>query len=362
MQNRMTFTASQGVPAPAGDPTPEIDETTGENPLFYVTDYSTGIRRRRAGKGFAYIGLDGKPLRGPERLRVQKLGIPPAYENVWICPDPNGHIQATGYDSRGRKQYRYHPLWSSSQSETKYADLLPFGRVLPAIRRGVNRDLQGTAGDRQFSLAALILLLDRAYLRVGNEAYTAQNRSFGATTLLRRHLSFRDGAVRLAFRAKGGKPVRQILRDKRLHRILQNIHDLPGRNLFTYLDDSGKSCSIGSMEVNAYLAEISGMRVTAKTFRTWGGTLAAFEHARAMPVDGTLTLKSLAQAAADRLHNTPTIARKSYIHPAVLQLATLSASQRAEVFAALVPAKASELRITEAELLAFLEQAANPAE
>ncbi len=217
--------------------------------LIYVSDRDPGIQRRRAGKGFVYRGPDGSLLTKNERDRVVRLGIPPAYTDVWICAHPHGHLQATGMDARGRKQYCYHSEWGSWRAGTKFTQLAAFGAALPALRRRLSRDLQAEAGDIAFSLAALVLLLDRAYLRIGNSAYTAQNRTFGATTLLTRHLTLVDGTVRLRFVAKGGKKVQHTLRDKRLHRIMQNIGDLPGRNLFTYIDEDGATRTIASQHV-----------------------------------------------------------------------------------------------------------------
>jgi DNA topoisomerase-1 len=207
-------------------------------------------QRRRPGHLPAALrqGLRLPRPRGParaaaERARIARLGIPPAYERVWICPLPNGHLQATGIDARGRKQYRYHPDWAAWRGEAKYAQLPAFGAALGRLRRRVERDLGREAGDLAFSLAALTLLIDRAHLRVGGASYAAENGSFGATTLLKRHLRLEEGAVRLTYRAKGGKKVRQTLRDKRLHRIFQEIGDLPGRNLFTYLTPEARSAA-----------------------------------------------------------------------------------------------------------------------
>lgn len=331
-------------------------ETAGTAGLVHVSDAEPGITRRRAGKGFSYRGPDGRPLSPRELARVRGLGIPPAYTSVWICPRADGHLQATGIDARGRKQYRYHPLWQSARSETKFGQLAAFGRALPALRRRLSRALQGDAGDMGFSLAALVLLLDRGYLRVGDAGYTAQNRTFGATTLLARHLSLSGDAVQLRFRAKGGKAVRLVLRDRRLHRILNQVGDLPGRRLFTWLDDEGRPRNLCSQDVNAWLAEVAGPGITAKTFRTWGGTLAAFETALAAD-KAPLSLAAMAEAAAGRLHNTPAICRKSYIHPAVLDLARLPAEERAALLSPLVPAEADGLRKPERLLLSFLEQA-----
>ncbi len=324
--------------------------------LVHVSDRVPGIRRRARGRGFAFIGPDGsKP--GPEDLaRIRRLAIPPAYRDVWICPDPNGHLQFTGIDARGRKQYRYHPGWAQARAETKFAQLVRFGQALPALRKAIQRDLRQGAGDLAFSRAALVLLLDRTLIRIGDPVYTAENRSFGATTLLSRHLRVADGEVRLKFTAKGGRKVQISLRDRRLERIFNEIGDLPGRHLFTWIDEAGAVRRLMSQDVNAWLAEVAGAPVTAKTFRTWGGTLAAFETALA-GAEGKLTLRAMAEAAADRLHNTPTIARKSYIHPAVLGLAGLPASDVAARLDGLVPPPDCGLRGTEAALLAFLSNA-----
>ena len=322
--------------------------------LIYVSDTEPGFRRLRAGKGFRYIGPDGKTASAADRERMRKLGIPPAYERVWICASCDGHLQATGYDARGRKQYRYHPLWGSARSETKFQHLSRFAQALPTVRARVRRDLRRTPGDRSFTLAALILLLDRTFLRIGNTEYAATNRSFGATTLLVRHLKVKDGAVLLSFRAKGGKRVQRTLRDKRLNRILQDIGDLPGRHLFSYLDEDGHVRTLASHHINAWLTEVAGPGMTAKTFRTWGGTLAAFEVARAVPADGKLTLSMMAEAAAEQLDNTPTISRKSYIHPAVLELAQLSGEDRVDLLNNLTMPEMADLREPERHLLAFL--------
>lgn len=333
---------------------PEKDDPAA-GALVYVSDSEPGITRRRAGKGFSYRGPDGRPLDRTELARVRNLGIPPAYTDVWICPLPNGHLQATGRDARGRKQYRYHPDWQASQSQTKYTQLAAFGQALPGLRRRLRRDLQGEVGDRAFSLAALVLLLDRTCLRVGNETYTAQNRTFGASTLQTRHLRLsQDGFLQLRFRAKGGKLCRQTLRDKRLNRILQDIGDLPGRNIFTYIDDSGAVRRLHSQDVNDYVADVVGQGFTAKTFRTWGGTLAAFELASGLAPDQKLTIRMMADAAAERLFNTPMICRKSYIHPAVLGLAELAPEARVDLLGSLSRPDLAELRSSERSLLGFL--------
>ena len=324
--------------------------------LVFVSDSDPGISRRRAGRGFSYRGPKGETLGRDQIARIKALAIPPAYRDVWICTLANGHLQATGRDDRGRKQYRYHPEWSEAQSRTKFDQLAAFGQALPALRRRLRRDLQGEVGDRDFSLAALVLLLDRTCLRIGNPAYTAANRSFGASTLLARHLSLsEDGLVELKFRAKGGRLCRHVLRDKRLNRILHEIGDLPGRNIFTYLDEDGEAHCLHSQDVNDYLAEVAGEGVTAKTFRTWGGTLAAFEYAESLPPGEELSARMLADAAAERLFNTPTVCRKSYIHPAVLALTDLPSDRRAALLTGLPCTEIAELRASERRLLALLD-------
>jgi DNA topoisomerase-1 len=322
--------------------------------LVYVSDEVPGITRRRRGEGFSYQDAKGCAVTGHERLRCVGLGIPPAWERVWICADPAGHLQATGFDAAGRKQYRYHPAWSSWRAEAKYAGLAAFGRALARLRAGIERDLGGAAGEREVSLAAIAVLLDRLHLRVGSAAHTARNRTFGATTLQRRHLRLGDGELRLRYRGKGGRIAEHTMRDRRLHRIFEAIHDLPGRNLFTWLDDSGEVQIIGSHHVNLYLAERSGVEgVSAKTFRTWAGTLAAFAAARA--ATGRLAVRAMAEAAAERLHNTPAIARSAYIHPSVLGLAALDPGARQERLRGLAPAGPVRLRADERRLIGFLE-------
>lgn len=321
--------------------------------LTYVSDSDPGILRRACGRGFRFVGSDGSRPSAADLARIRRLGIPPAYRDVWICPDPNGHLQFTGIDARGRKQYRYHPVWAASRADTKFGQLAAFGLALPALRAAIQRDLRHSPGDLAFTRAALVLLLDRALIRIGDPVYTAENKSFGATTLLSRHLRVEHGGIRLNFVAKGGKRVQLSLRDRRLERIFNEIGDLPGRHLFTYVDEAGEVRRLFSQDVNAWLAETTGMAATAKTFRTWGGTLAAFETALAC-AGQKLTLRAMAEAAADRLHNTPAIARKSYIHPAVLDLAALSPDDLAKRLDDIPAIETGGLRGTEASLLAFL--------
>ena len=290
--------------------------------LIYVSDTEPGIRRRRKGKGFSYTLPDGKTLADEiQRARIHALGLPPAYENVWICIDENGHLQATGYDARGRKQYRYHGDWQVFRSAGKFHQLIEFGNALPKIRRTVLHHLDTGAEDINGVLAALTILLDEAHLRVGNQAYVKENGTYGATTLLKRHLKIVDGRIELKFRAKGGKRVQRSLRHPRLQKILEEIADLPGRQLFVWKDETGALKPVDSGRLNAYLAEISGIAISAKTFRTWAGSLAAFGAARSAMSEGRRpTVKEMSEAAAEVLHNTPSISRSSYIHPAIIAL------------------------------------------
>lgn len=287
--------------------------------LVYSSDNVPGIVRRARGRGFSYTMPDGTSIDDPtERARIASLAIPPAYRNVWICALPGGHLQATGFDDRKRKQYRYHSDWSALRARQKFGDLAAFGHALPRIRRRLAADLQAEVGTKTYALAALVSLIDAAHLRVGSEEYLEENGTYGAATLQRRHVRLENGLVRLNYRGKGGKRVRTTMRDRRLHRILEAIDDLPGRNLFVYRNDAGAVCDIDSGQVNAYLAEISGCEgVTAKTFRTWAGTLAAYEVAMDTAAP---SIKAMTSAAAERLHNTPAVCRSSYIHPAVLAL------------------------------------------
>jgi DNA topoisomerase-1 len=322
--------------------------------LVHVSDDMPGIARRRRGQGFSYLDAKGRPVPAGARARCVGLGIPPAWQRVWICADPAGHLQATGVDAAGRKQYIYHPAWSAWRAEAKYAGLAAFGRGLARFRDRIERDLAGDAGDRDVSLAAIAVLLDRVHLRVGSAEHTARSRTFGATTLQRRHLTLEDGLLRLRYRAKGGRIAEHTLRDRRLHRIFEAIHDLPGRNLFTWVDGDGDVHSIASHHVNLYLAERTGVEgVTAKTFRTWAGTMAAFGAACA--ATGRLAVRAMAEAAADRLHNTPAIARSAYVHPAVLGLAELDPETRLRRLRGLTPAGPLRLRAGERRLIGLLE-------
>ena len=303
--------------APEASPLPDLPES-----LVYVTDAMPGITRRKQGKGWSYRAPDGTGIeRGPERERLDRLGVPPAYERVWLCPLPNGHLQATGFDARARKQYRYHADWSAHRSGTKFSQLPAFGHALPAIRARVARDLKAPPGDPRFALAAAVTLIDRLSLRVGGEDYARENGSYGALTLRNRHVKLRDGLIALDFKAKSGQRVRRSLKDRTLLRVLEKASDLPGAELLTWVDEDGDARALTSTALNAYLDEADGdeaVAFTAKTFRTWAGTLAAFDL---LAQGGKPTIKALSEASAERLHNTPAVSRSSYIHPSVLALA-----------------------------------------
>ena len=323
--------------------------------LVYVSDWTPGITRRRRGRGFSYHDPAGRPVTTAERARIAALAVPPAYEDVWICPSPRGHLQVTGLDQAGRKQYRYHPEWSAWRARDKFGQLAAFGAALARFRARVQRDLARDAGDLEFGLAAVAMLLDRAHPRLGSAVQAADSRTYGATTLLNRHLRLEDGTARLRYRAKGGRIVQHTLRGRRLHRIFEAIDDLPGRNLFTYVAPDGEVRPIGSHHVNAYIAEATGLNfVTAKTFRTWAGSVAAFAVAR--KERGRLTVRAMAEAAAARLHNTPAISRSAYIHPAVLDLATLERDERIRVLRAIRPSGPARLRADERRLLGLLRR------
>jgi DNA topoisomerase-1 len=297
--------------------------------LRYVSVPGPGIRRLRRGKGFRYVTPDGRSLRDAGELaRIRALAIPPAWTDVWISPAPLGHIQAVGRDARGRKQYRYHARWRDVRDETKFAQLTEFGRMLPAIRKHVRADLARPGMPREKVLALVIELLDRTMMRVGNEEYARANRSFGLTTLRGRHVSFPAGAFELRFRGKSGKEHRVHVADRRLARIVKACHDLPGYDLFQYVDEEGQPQSIGSADVNGYLREIAGADVSAKVFRTWAGTVRALAALRAVKPAAdeeatkaatTRALVDVVKEVARQLGNTPAVCRKCYIHPAVME-------------------------------------------
>jgi DNA topoisomerase-1 len=301
---------------------PEV--TAEEAGLRYVNDGMPGISRRRAGRGFSYRGPDGHRITDRRVLaRIRSLAVPPAWTDVWICPIARGHLQATGRDARGRKQYRYHPRWRAVRDEAKYERMIAFGQALPRIRRRVEADLGLPGLPRERVLAAVVRLLEKTRVRVGNEEYARENRSFGLTTLRGRHAEVGSTRIRFRFRGKGGKEQEVELSDRRLARIVARCQELPGQALFTYLGDDGEPRTVDSADVNDYLREISGEEFTAKDFRTWAGTVvAAWALAELQEFDSEAQAKKnvvrAVEAVAERLGNTPAVSRSSYVHPTVI--------------------------------------------
>lgn len=296
--------------------------------LRYVHDDRPGIRRAPAGKsaesGFRYLDTHGAPVEDEATLgRIKALVIPPAWTEVWICPQANGHLQATGRDARGRKQYRYHPKWREARDEVKYERMLKFGDALPTIRAHVDEDLKRPGLPREKVLATIVYLLEATMMRVGNEEYARTNKSFGLTTLRNRHVKVDGSDVEFSFRGKSGVYHKVAVHDRRLARIIARTRDLPGQELFQYVDDDGATHSIDSSDVNDYLRAISGEDYTAKDFRTWSGTvLAALALQEFEKFDSeTQAKKNIVRAiesVSEKLGNTPSICRKCYVHPAVL--------------------------------------------
>ena len=293
--------------------------------LRYTTDSRPGIQRIRHGSTFRYFGPNGRRITNPQELaRIKSLVIPPAWEDVWICPDAHGHLQATGRDARGRKQYRYHSKWRVVRDETKYDRLIGFAKALPAIRRRTSADLRRKELDRHKVLALVVQLLEKTLIRVGNDEYARHNRSFGLTTLRDGHVDVRRGRLRFAFRGKSGVEHEVPLDDRRLARIVKACRDIPGYDLFQYYDGDGARKSIGSSDVNEYLKEITGEDYTSKDFRTWSGTVHAAVLLRecgpcGSETEGKRNIVRAVEAVAHRLGNTKAVSRKCYIHPAIFE-------------------------------------------
>ncbi len=299
--------------------------------LRHVSDSAPGIRRQRHGRGFAYRDAGGRKLTDARALeRIRALAVPPAWTDVWICADPRGHIQATGRDARGRKQYRYHPRWSATRGEGKFDRIVAFGEALPGLRRRLRTDLAREGFPREKVMAMVVAVLGETLVRVGNAEYARDNRSYGLTTLRNRHVAFlHGGRARFRFRGKGGQEHDVVLDDARLVRLLRRCQQLPGQALFQYRDDDGSLVEVESGEVNDYLHETTGNAFSAKDFRTWGGTLAAFQRlARTgLPVNAqgepageralAATENDIVREVAAALGNTPTVCRKAYIDPVV---------------------------------------------
>ena len=287
--------------------------------LVYIDDSLPGITRRGAGKGFAYYDPHGKLISDrKERERLNAIALPPAYTDAWFCPAPNGHILATGYDARGRKQYRYNPEFRAMREGEKFDSCLAFGRLLPLVRSRVEEDMADRKLTRSKAVASVVRLLDLGAVRIGNEGYARRNGSFGATTLRRKHAEITGNTLRLRYRGKGGKDREVTLSDGSLARVVRRMQDLPGQRLFQYFDEQGDLETVDSCDVNEYLRETMAEDFTAKSFRTWHASVVAFRCIVEARED--ITISELLDCVSDQLGNTPAVARKSYIHPAVIEL------------------------------------------
>ena len=332
--------------------------------LRYFTDQMPGLTRKRAGKGFAYYTSENQLIRDKEILRrIKALAIPPAWTDVWICPQANGHLQATGRDSKGRKQYRYHARWRSVRDETKYDRVVEFGKKLPAIRKQIQRDLALPGLPREKVLATVVRLLETTLIRVGNEEYARNNNSFGLTTMRDNHVKVNGAKIHFRFRGKSGIRHNIDLADKQLAKIVKRCRDLPGQELFQYLDETGEAQSISSTDVNEYLRNIAGSEFTAKDFRTWAGTVLAaitlqeFNEFSSQTEAKREMVKAIETVAA-RLGNTPAVCRKCYVHRGVLEaylegnlLEGLQQRAKQEL-----NCKSHKLQPEEAAVLALLQQ------
>jgi DNA topoisomerase I len=354
----------QGRPASLIVSTSTGRESARHAGLRYVTDQTPGIRRTRSGGAFRYWNPSGKPLKDPTTLRrIKAIAIPPAWTKVWICPDPAGHIQATGRDARKRKQYRYHRGWRETRDENKYGQMIAFARALPKIRRRVRQDLRRRGLGREKVIAAIVRLLELSSARVGNSNYAKENGSFGLTTLRDRHFQLKDSLIHLRFRGKGGKEHRLTLDDPRLARIVKRCQDLPGQDLFQYVDDTGAIHTVTSSDVNAYLARITGDAVTAKVFRTWTGTVQAAVALRRLKraksrTEARRNIGLAIEQVAQHLGNTPTVCKNCYVHPVILD--AYSAGTFAAVFrvrnGSATPSSSHRLRPEEAAVVVLLKR------
>jgi DNA topoisomerase-1 len=328
--------------------------------LRYVNSNGPGIRRVKRRKHFAYVGVDGRPVKDKDTLaRIKGIVIPPAWTDVWISPIANGHLQATGRDARGRKQYRYHPRWREVRDEAKYGHTIAFAHTLPSIRRRVHEDLSLPDLPREKVLAAVVRLLETTLIRVGNDEYARENKSYGLTTLRTRHVQVNGERIEFTFLGKSGKRVRVDIRDARLARIVKRCRDIPGYELFRYIDSNGEARSISSGDVNDYLREITGQDFTAKDFRTWYGTVLAAVALRDLGASDSQTAakRSVVHAieqVADRLGNTAAVCRKCYVHPHILD--AYMEGETVRVHAANGHGDETGLDPEEKAVLAFLEK------
>jgi DNA topoisomerase-1 len=321
--------------------------------LEYVDDRGPGITRKKASHGWAYFAPNGKRITDRDEIdRLNKIALPPAYTDAWYCPSDCGHLLATGIDARGRKQYRYNPEFRIGQEAEKFDGCAKFGRCLPKVRKRVAKDLATRKLSRERAIASVVRLLDLGAIRVGNASYAKENKSFGATTLLRRHAKIAGGKLKLRFKAKSGVLREATISDRTLATVVRKMQDLPGQHLFQWLDDEGEAHPVGSADVNAYLRETMRGDFTAKNFRTWHASVLALKLLA--EAERPLTIKELTTEVAEHLGNTPAMARKSYIHPAVIALVDRQVKWRARLK---LPREAKWLDRYERALIKVLEKA-----
>lgn len=342
----------------------ELVAAAEEAGLQYVSDERPGYRRKPKRKEFEYFDTEGKPIRDEQRLlRIKRLAIPPAWTDVWICPSPNGHIQATGRNARGRKQYRYHERWRELRDENKFDRLAEFAKALSKIRRRVAQDIRLPGLPREKVLATVVRLLERTFIRVGNEEYARDNKSFGLTTIKNRHVKVSGDHLRFRFRGKSGRQHEVAITDGRIAKIVSKCQDLPGQDLFQYVSDDGEARNVTSQDVNDYLREITNENFTAKDFRTWAGTVLAAIALTAQSEFETkkqakANLKTAISAVARLLGNTPAVCRKCYVHPALLE-AYVTRTQIAGLNQAIKTPENINLRAVEKAVLKFVRAQRN---
>ncbi|MDO7842485.1 DNA topoisomerase IB [Sphingomonas immobilis] len=321
--------------------------------ITYCDDSEPGITRRKVRHGWGYWDVAGKRITDRDEIdRLNKVGLPPAYRDAWYCPKPNGHIQAVGWDEKGRKQYRYHVDFRAAQEGAKYDLCAPFGCALPKLRARVEADLKKRGLAKDTAVAAIVRLLDLGHVRIGNEGYVKANKSFGATTLRRRHAVLRGKTLKLQYKAKSGKLRVLTITDGSLSRFVKKVQDLPGQHLFRWIDSEGEAHPVTSSDVNAYIREATGGDYTAKHFRTWGASVLAYEALKT--ADHDIGLKAMLEPVAEALGNTPAISRKSYVHPLLIDLAK---SGQSALRAAPLPRATHYLSRMERGLIALLEGA-----
>lgn len=326
--------------------------------IVYCDDSGPGITRRKVRGGWGYWDAQGQRITDRDEIdRLNAIGLPPAYTDAWFCPRANGHIQAVGWDEKGRKQYRYHTDFREAQEAAKYERCRDFGLALPKLRARVAADLKKRKLTRERAVAAVVRLLDAGHIRVGNESYAKTNKSFGATTLRKRHAKVDGGTLKLRFKAKSGKLCTMRMTDRSLSRFVKACSDLEGQHLFAWVDDAGEAHPVTSSDVNAYIREATGKDFTAKHFRTWAASVIAFEALASAERD--LSLKALIAPVTEKLGNTPAVARRSYIHPSIIALVKKGQAKFRESLR--LPRRTASLSRTERGLIAFLEATPAPA-